>query len=344
MDDIKEFFESSTIHGLAYICTTGKYVRLFWILVVITGFSAAGVLINQSFQAWSLSPISTTVETRPISEITFPKVTVCPPKDTYTDLNYDLMMIENMTLDTDTRNELKNYALEQLNNHLYETIKKDLNFLTEEDRFYNWYLGYTKLQLPYQDDEDEHAVTYHIETFAESGHIATQYFGDKFDADKVKPNYNFYVTLKQPEKLVKGNATLNLEMYQVRPNMVNMPRSYNKLYINEEPYRLLNTFISKVNPLKEQLIQNKRKFPSDDIKEIRSTKQSMPGFEIKWKYTGANMGRWRPIDNRPIPFPNFSRIWTTNYNSVFRRNDSFNVLSRIFVYICVELIFNSYYY
>ena len=55
-------------------------------------------------------------------------------------------------------------------------------------------------------------------------------------------------------------------------------------------------------------IQNRRKFTAEDMEELRSTKQRMPGFELKWKYTGANMGRLRPIDDRPIPFPNFSRI------------------------------------
>ena len=88
---LKEFLESSTIHGLVYISTTKRLTRLFWILVVLSGFSFAGFLIFQSFQNWSESPIKTTVETRSIAGITFPKVLVCPPKGTFTDLNYDLM-------------------------------------------------------------------------------------------------------------------------------------------------------------------------------------------------------------------------------------------------------------
>ena len=103
MEKLNTFLESSTIHGLSYIAAGRKYVRLFWILVVIGGFSGAGVIIYQSFQSWADSPVTTTIETQPISEITFPKVTVCPPKNTYTDLNYDLMMTENMTVDNDTR-------------------------------------------------------------------------------------------------------------------------------------------------------------------------------------------------------------------------------------------------
>ena len=110
MENLRTFFESSTIHGLAYIASGRKHVRLFWILVVIAGFTGAGVLIYSSFQSWSDSPVKTTIETHPIAEITFPKVTVCPPKNTYTDLNYDLMMTENMTLNNDIRNGLENYA------------------------------------------------------------------------------------------------------------------------------------------------------------------------------------------------------------------------------------------
>merc|ERR1711923_207682 len=101
MEDVKTYFESSTIHGLNYIQIGKKYIRLFWVLVVIGGFTGAGVMIYNSFQSWADSPIKTTIETLPITEIIFPKVTVCPPKNSYTDLNYDLMMTENMTLDNE---------------------------------------------------------------------------------------------------------------------------------------------------------------------------------------------------------------------------------------------------
>ena len=109
---METFLETSTIHGVSHISTKRKFVRIFWTLVVISGFTGAGVLIYQSFQSWDESPVKTTIETHPIAEITFPKVTVCPPKNTFTNLNYDLMMTENITLDNDTRQELTNYAVE----------------------------------------------------------------------------------------------------------------------------------------------------------------------------------------------------------------------------------------
>ena len=80
MDHVKEFLDNSTIHGLSFISSTRRWSRLFWILVVIGGFSGAGYMIYTSFHNWGQSPISTTIETLPISELTLPNVTVCPPK------------------------------------------------------------------------------------------------------------------------------------------------------------------------------------------------------------------------------------------------------------------------
>ena len=87
VEDIKQFFELSTIHGLQYFSIVRKWSRLFWILVVFGGFTGAGYLINESFNNWKQSPISTTIETVPISQITFPNVTVCPPRNLFLNLN-----------------------------------------------------------------------------------------------------------------------------------------------------------------------------------------------------------------------------------------------------------------
>ena len=129
MEGIKDFLESSTVHGLTYISTTRKLVRLFWIIVVILGFSGAGYLIYTSFQDWDESPVKTTIESRPITEITLPKITVCPPKNTFTDLNYDLMKLKDETIDNETRIILKNYAFELLNDLTYDELMRNLSKL-----------------------------------------------------------------------------------------------------------------------------------------------------------------------------------------------------------------------
>ena len=184
--DIKEFLESSTIHGLNYIATTRKVVKLFWILIVITGFSGAGIIIHQSFEAWNDSPVMTTIETLPITQLTLPKVTVCPPKNTYTNLNYDLMMLENRTLDNDTRNELKEYAVGLIQEHIYKDVMSNLSLIEEADRYYNWYWGITEIYLPYWGENSgcndaeciDRRLRYYLKTYATSGSISTKYFGN----------------------------------------------------------------------------------------------------------------------------------------------------------------------
>ena len=94
MEGVKTFLESSSIHGLNYISTTQKYVRLLWIFVIITGFSVASLLIKESFDSWSESPVKTAIETLPIADIRFPKVTVCPPKNTFTNLNSEMIWMQ----------------------------------------------------------------------------------------------------------------------------------------------------------------------------------------------------------------------------------------------------------
>ena len=111
MENFRIFLESSTIHGLVFVSTTRKCIKLFWTLVVIAGFSGAGYLIYSSFKDWAENPVKTTVAKRPITEITFPRVTVCPPKNTFTELNYDLMITENIHLDNETVKELMDHFL-----------------------------------------------------------------------------------------------------------------------------------------------------------------------------------------------------------------------------------------
>ena len=61
----------------------------------------------------------------------FPKVTVYPPKNTYTDLNYNLMLAENFTLTEEMRNELITCSLHIISEH---TFMDDFDKLQEDER------------------------------------------------------------------------------------------------------------------------------------------------------------------------------------------------------------------
>ena len=195
MENINKFLESSTIHGLNYIATTKKYVSFFWIIIVISGFIGSGIMMHEAFRNWNENPVKTTIDTQPITELTLPTVTVCPPKNTYTDLNYDLLTMDNMTtLTNDSRNELEKFCKKQLYDHLYSKIVEDLSIIDEVDRYHNWYYGYTQI-LPSLSMEH-----FYTATNAKSGNLSTQYFGDKFEPDKVKTKLEYNIEIYKPSQ------------------------------------------------------------------------------------------------------------------------------------------------
>ena len=176
--------------------------------MVITGFSAASFMIYESFQAWEESPVTTNIETLPITKITFPKVTVCPPKGTYTDLNYDLMITEKMVLDNEVRTNLSKYAVELLQDHLHHVIMTNFSKLQEDNIYRKWYLGYTKIQGPV--NKGVSYVNLHLNSDATSGTITTEHYGEKFDADKVEPNIRYVISIHPPESVLGACSNVTL--------------------------------------------------------------------------------------------------------------------------------------
>ena len=143
MKTVKEFLESSTIHGLVYISTNRSFVRLFWIFVVIIGFSGAGYLIQQSFSSWATSPVSTTIETLSISELDFPKVSVCPARNSFTSLLPILTMARKVKLDETRRNEFVYHIPDVVyNGTLLHQYSQYLKY--SEEIHSSWYTGETK--------------------------------------------------------------------------------------------------------------------------------------------------------------------------------------------------------
>ena len=78
---IKEFADSTTIHGINYIFESGISVieRLLWIASVITGIILALYLSVYAYIDWVDNPVITTVTStgKPIKEIEFPAITIC---------------------------------------------------------------------------------------------------------------------------------------------------------------------------------------------------------------------------------------------------------------------------
>ena len=85
METVKEFFETSTIHGFAYLASTKSYLgKALWAVVILTAFFFAGFFIQRSYNSWEKSPVDTTLSVHSIEELRFPAITVCPPENTNT--------------------------------------------------------------------------------------------------------------------------------------------------------------------------------------------------------------------------------------------------------------------
>ena len=301
MQEFTNYLESSTVHGLVYISQTKKLIRLFWIAVILFGFTAAAMLILESFQSWAESPVKTTIETMPITKLTFPKVTVCPPKNTYTDLNYDLMMLENMDLHNNTRKIMSDYAIELLHENLYNAILNNMNKLEDDDRYYNWYHGLTDIEIPAPEDTFTYRnLVYRLTTQAASGSISTQHFGEIFDANKIDPDIQFHISMGAPPNVV-NNATLRNVTFQIEIEKVEMndlSTGYDKFFFNGyDKYSIDQVDVSHI----QEIFEVTETLPIDPFEVstdrlttaqiIRSLKMiEMPGFKIKWLWD------WEYID------------------------------------------------
>ena len=201
---IKEFLESSTIHGLVYISTNQRVTRLLWILVVFVGFSGSGYMISESFSAWAISPVSTTIETLPISELDFPNVTVCPPRNSFTSLNPDLVRARNISFGEGKRKELSDFVPEAVykSNHR----AKYLEFLAyRTEKYMDWYRGTSRILLPYQQDGFKQLDIY---SSAASGSFSTPFFRQPFDEDTFERQFKSEAHISVPESLVEGSKVV----------------------------------------------------------------------------------------------------------------------------------------
>ena len=108
MDILKEFLESSTIHGLSYISTSrSKRAKSVWFFCILVSFSIAIFLIGKTTKEIEDDPFSTAITTHPIDELDFPLITICPPEGTNTALNHGLKKAR-QPLTQKQREQLKN--------------------------------------------------------------------------------------------------------------------------------------------------------------------------------------------------------------------------------------------
>ena len=271
---------------MSWISSTRRLSRGFWIIVVFFGFFGAGYLIHESFNNWEQSPISTTEEILPISEIHFPNVTVCPPKGSYLDLNYAMMESKRIKLDSETRRQLLDDAIDDIQENYYKEIMRNLSKIQDPDRYFNWYKGYTEVGFPYYSSTTNELVT-KIFTSAVSGNISTQYFGRTLDTENVDNFISNTIRIDTPIKfqfdyLGKVQLVFNIEKTPVSDSDAESFVFYaNKNEMIDPEKTHFSKNFTKTS-LREFRFNHRRKSLNTELKS--NNLKMMPGFKLTWFY------------------------------------------------------------
>ena len=102
------------------------------------------------------------------------------------------------------------YAKDVIQDSFYTKVLNNLHKLVYSDRYFNWYQGFTQLQYPFH---NKNRLRYTVTTYATSGEISTQYFGQNFDAEKVDRKIYFELIVRPSESAEKKeNITLMFAM------------------------------------------------------------------------------------------------------------------------------------
>ena len=148
MESLKEFLETSTIHGLAHISTAkSKIAKVVWFSIVVFCFFYAIRLIHSSFSDWSLSPVATTITTQPIEKFNFPEISICPPRSLANALKYDLMKVSNKTLNQGQKTRMQEQAKELFGKEADASFASSvLNMVNKEnvDQIFEGFVNFPK--------------------------------------------------------------------------------------------------------------------------------------------------------------------------------------------------------
>ena len=178
-------------------------------MIVGLCFLAAGYLIHGSYADWQKSPIATTITTRPIADLDFPTVTVCPPKGSHTALNYDLMKADNNSLTEEHRKNLtmssENF-LESSHNLFIKTMLATVNPANRR----HMYDGFQSIPKPFKRNG------FKIVTWNNFGKLSTPKYGEDYDKRYYKDDQDIHVVLEYPgdilEKIGSGSLVVQLEV------------------------------------------------------------------------------------------------------------------------------------
>ena len=283
LEELNQFLSSSTIHGLAHIPASKRLWRLFWILIVTAGFTVSSVLIWMSFSGWRESPTSTTISIKPITELRFPNITVCPPRKTATVLNHHLELVRDVSLTNQTRQQLREYFYQNLLEIGYDEIVRNLSLNLEQDGLRKWYLGLSQIALPYYRTSME-KMLYFYNTYASSGELTTPLYGEPWNISNFDRALFYQVRIIQPWKDIERPVSI---VFQLEQDILTELTGLDEMGSSDWNFHKdeTNKTIEGSMPIGNRnyyYIYLTRKISNEEAANIR--REKMPGMKVKWYY------------------------------------------------------------
>ena len=190
MDSLTKFMSTSTIHGLNHIASSKSYfLKAAWTFLVLASFTYAAFIINSSFISWKESPVVSSSSTLHISKVEFPKIIVCPPKQTNTGLNQMFDKSKSTELLPWMKKDLAGYASVLAQDEYHLEYVDEMESFTNIENIRNYYKGVTRFSLPYYTDEQ----TLFVFTSATHGSVSTPWFGENFSINFVNKVFYKYI-------------------------------------------------------------------------------------------------------------------------------------------------------
>ena len=288
MEKLKEFFEVTSIHGLYHVSKNRSLRRLFWTATTTVGFLLSFSMIYENFENFSKTPVSTTIETWPISKVPFPPITICPVKNTLTNLNYDLINSKSYNLSTDDRNYFIDLFYESFQEVDYKITIEFMKEMIQSDWLMDIYkkLGMIAFPDKHQLVGDEATQYIYMDTFNTSGKVRTPFFKKEvFEPEDFKSSLGFKLKINVPKSLQKSNATIDIDIiYDIEVGPENIRIEYNEIELGNKTY---NTTLNVTECYIYCLIDFNRYFTKEGLEEWKNRR--FTGMKVIWNMKMENV-------------------------------------------------------
>ena len=168
---------------------------------------------------------------------------------------------------------------------------QNISKLEENNRYYNWSHGYTKINMPWFAGS-LYGFKYYVNTATTSGSIFTKHFGEKFDAIKVEPHTYYTISVFPTARLI-GNTNVTLHVEIQRVAMTELTRGKDRITFNYQQLETKSYVRKNYRPPLEEETQKMHHHISLSRSVIKKDKENqnldtMPGFNLTWYYSGID--------------------------------------------------------